>query len=134
MTSVDPGFRTDGFVFMDVSAPWAGDRTGLEPFVPLYDDLIARLRSLPGVDAVAGISLAPGSSGGWDGTPVSQNSPDEIKSFEELAAVFSHPARSARGTEYRLATKTISLPSAFPCCKVASSSAATARMHNASPS
>jgi predicted permease len=104
LTNVDPGYRTEGFVFMDVSAPWPGDRTELEPFVPLYDELIERLRSLPGVDAVAGISLHPGSGGGWDGTPVRQNSLDEITSFEDLAAV-RDPARSARGTEYRLASE-----------------------------
>jgi putative ABC transport system permease protein len=103
LTEVDPGYRTEGFVFMDVSAPWADDRTRLEPLVPFYDELIERLRSLPGVDAVAGISLHPGAGGGWDGTPIAQNSPDEIQSFEDLAAV---PAdRQVRGTEYRLASE-----------------------------
>jgi len=105
LTNVDPGFRTDGFVFMDVSAPFANDRTQLEPFVPFYDELIERLRALPGVDAVAGISLHPGAGGGWDGTPVAQSSADEISSFDDLAAVMSDPARSARGTEYRLASE-----------------------------
>jgi putative ABC transport system permease protein len=105
LASVDPGFRTEGFVFMDVSPPWANDRTQLEPLVPFYDDLLSRLRSLPGVDAVAGISLHPGSGGGWDGTPVSQNRPDEIQSLDDLAAVGSDPARSVRGTEYRLASE-----------------------------
>jgi len=105
LTRVDPGFRTEGFVFMDVSAPWAEDRTKLEPFVPFYDQLIEDLRALPGVDAIAGISLHPGSGGGWDGTPVTQNNPDEITSFDELGAVMSDPARSARGTEYRLASE-----------------------------
>ena len=105
LTNVDPGFRTDGFVFMDVSAPFANDRKELEPFVPLYDELIERLRALAGVDAIAGISLHPGAGGGWDGTPVTQSSPDEIKSFEDLTATMSDPARSARGTEYRLASE-----------------------------
>jgi predicted permease len=105
LTSVDPGFHTESFVFMDVSPPWPGDRAELEPLVPFYDELIARLRALPGVDAVAGVSLAPGSGGGWDGTPVTQNTPAEITSFEDLAAVLSDPARSARGTEYRLASE-----------------------------
>ena len=105
LTNVDPGFRTEGFVFMDVSPPWHEDRTELEPLVPFYDQLIDRLRSLPGVDAVAGVSLHPGAGGGWDGTPVRQNTPDEIQSFEDLAAVSADPERSARGTEYRLASE-----------------------------
>ncbi|HVJ28968.1 MAG TPA: ADOP family duplicated permease [Gammaproteobacteria bacterium] len=105
LTNVDPGFRTDGFVFMDVSAAWPGDRTQLEPFVPLYDELIQHLRAVPGVDAVAGISLHPGAGGGWDGTPITQNSPDEFKSAEDLAAAFSDPSRTARRTEYRLASE-----------------------------
>jgi predicted permease len=103
LTSIDLGFRTEGFVFMDVSAPWPDDRTELEPFVPFYDELIERLRQLPGVDAVAGVSLAPGSGGGWDGTPVAQNGPDEIRTFEDLAAALAD--RGARGTEYRLASE-----------------------------
>ena len=105
LTSVDPGYRTEGFVFMDVSAPWTDDRTELEPLAPFYNELIERLRSLPGVDAVAGISLHPGSGGGWDGTPVTQNHPDEIRSLNDLAAVSADPARQARGTEYRLASE-----------------------------
>jgi predicted permease len=105
LTSVDPGFRTEGLVFMDVSAPWPDDRTELEPLVPFYDELIERLRALPGVDAVASISIAPGSRGGWDGTAVSQTSPDEIRTFEDLEAVGADPARIARLTEYRLASE-----------------------------
>src|SRR5690606_1667839 len=105
LTNVDPGFRTEGFVYMDVSPPWPDDRAELEPLVSFYEELIERLGALPGVDAVAGVSLAPGSGGGWDGTPVKQTQPDEITSFEQLAAVMSDPARSARGTEYRLASE-----------------------------
>jgi len=105
LTNVDPGFRTEGLVFMDVSAPWPESRTELEPLVPFYDGLIERLRALPSVAAVAGVSLHPGAGGGWDGTPVTQNSPEEIRSFADLAAVAADPGRSARGTEYRLASE-----------------------------
>src|SRR5688572_15055491 len=31
LTNVDPGFRTEGLVFMDVSPPWTDDLTELEP-------------------------------------------------------------------------------------------------------
>jgi predicted permease len=103
LTNVDPGFRTEGFVFMDVSAPWPDDRTKLEPLVPFYDELIERLRALPGVDTVAGISLHPGSGGGWNGTAAGQNFPEEIKSLDDLAAI--DPARTLAGTEYRLASE-----------------------------
>jgi putative ABC transport system permease protein len=105
LTSVDPGFRTENFVFMDVSPAWTEDRTQLEPLVPFYDEVLSRIRSLTGVEAAAGISLAPGGGGGWDGTPITQNTPDEIKTFDDLAAAFSDPARAARGTEYRLASE-----------------------------
>lgn len=105
LTNVDPGFRTEGFVFMDVSPPWPDDPAELEPLAPFYEELMERLRALPGVDTVAGVSLAPGSSGGWDGTPVKQTQPDEIASLEQLAAAMSDPARSARGTEYRVVSE-----------------------------
>ena len=105
LTSVDLGFRTEGFVFMDVSAPVPDDRRELEPLMPFYDELIERLRAVPGVDAVAGVSIAPGSSGGWNGAAFSQTHPDEIRSFEDLTAVAADPARFSRLTEYRLASE-----------------------------
>lgn len=105
LTSVDLGFRTDGFVLMDVSPPWPDDRTELESLVPFYDELIERLRALPGVEAVAGVSIAPGSGGGWNGTAISQSHPDEIRTFEDLVAASVDPARTARLTEYRLASE-----------------------------
>ena len=106
LTSVDPGFRTAGLVFMDVSAPSPDDRRKLEPLVPFYGELIERLRALPGVEAIAGISLHPGSGGGWDGTAYAQDSPDELRSLDDLDAFSLNPARSRlRGTEYRLASE-----------------------------
>ncbi len=104
LTSLDPGFRTEGLVFMDVSAPWPGDRRELEPLVPFYDELIERLRALPGVDAVAGVSIPPGAGGGWNGSAFSQTHPDEIRSFEDLGAVAADPTRVSRLTEYRVAS------------------------------
>ncbi|HEX7238377.1 MAG TPA: ADOP family duplicated permease, partial [Gammaproteobacteria bacterium] len=106
LTSVDLGYRTDGLVFMDVSAPWTDDLTKLEPLVPFYDELIERLEALPGVEAIAGVSLHPGSGGGWDATARTQNTADEIRSFADLERVASDPTRpEVRGTEYRLASE-----------------------------
>ena len=106
LTSVDLGFRTEGLVFMDVSPPWIDDITKLEPLVPFYSDLIERLRALPGIEAIAGISLHPGSGGGWDATARTQITADEIQSFADLDAVASDPTRpEVRGTEYRLASE-----------------------------
>jgi putative ABC transport system permease protein len=106
LTSVDPGFRTEGLVFMDVSPPLTDDLTDLEPLVPLYSDLIARLRALPGVEAIAGISLHPGSGGGWDATAHTQDTPNQVRSFDDLRALTSDPMRpEVRGTEYRLASE-----------------------------
>jgi len=115
LTHVDLGFRTEGLVFMDVSAPSPDDRKKLEPLVPFYGELIERLRVLPGVEAIAGISLHPGSGGGWDGTAYAQDSPDELRSLDDLEAFSSNPARRRlRGTEYRLASEdyfaTVAIP------------------------
>ena len=106
LTSVDRGFRTESLVFMDVSPPWTDDLTQLEPLVPFYGELLERLGALPGVEAIAGISLHPGSGGGWDSTARTQRTPDEIRSFADLDAVASDPTRpEVRGTEYRLASE-----------------------------
>ncbi|HEX6994982.1 MAG TPA: hypothetical protein VF339_12625 [Gammaproteobacteria bacterium] len=55
---------------------------GIQPVVGRA--FLPEVRALPGVDAVAGVSLAPGASGGWDGTLVKQTQPDQIASFEQL--------------------------------------------------
>jgi putative ABC transport system permease protein len=106
LTSVDPGFRTEGLMFMDVSPPWSDDLTKYEPLVPFYGELLEQLRALPGVEAIAGVSLHPGSGGGWDATAHTQDTKDQVRSFDDLRALTSDPTRpEVRGTEYRLASE-----------------------------
>ncbi|MEX2526676.1 MAG: ABC transporter permease [Gemmatimonadota bacterium] len=58
ITSVDPGFRTDGMVFFSLSLPASSYETGasIQQFYPL---LLERIEGLPGVEAAAAGSDIP---------------------------------------------------------------------------
>jgi putative ABC transport system permease protein len=61
LQSVDPGFRPDGLLVVYVSPP--GDRYVATPPLPaytsLYQRIVARLQSIPGVEAAAGSRVIP---------------------------------------------------------------------------
>src|SRR5262249_15013491 len=51
--SVDPGFRTDGIIAMDLGLPYSDDPAAKARLSPFYADLFTRLRAVPGVADVA---------------------------------------------------------------------------------
>jgi putative ABC transport system permease protein len=85
LLAVDPGFHTAGTVAMSISVPGAED----EPVrvAAFHDQLLARLRQLPGVQAAGGVNNLPLAGSGPSGTFLIQNHPDEIRSFEDFEAL-----------------------------------------------
>ncbi|HUE76610.1 MAG TPA: ABC transporter permease [Longimicrobiales bacterium] len=65
LQSVDPGFRPQGVLTAALTTPQASYPES-EQVVSFYDDLLERLRALPGVDAAAGTSNIPFGGGGTD--------------------------------------------------------------------
>jgi putative ABC transport system permease protein len=91
---VNPGFRVDDVVTMDVSLPWADDpkaRTGQAIF---FSNLIDRLRQIPGVRNVGATSGLPLVDGGLPDGMFLLMTPDEIpKTTDDLGALFQQKER-----------------------------------------
>ena len=64
---VDPGFRTDKVVTMDVSLPWVADTKAKANQAAFFSNLIDRLKQIPGVRKVGAISQLPMDGGLPDG-------------------------------------------------------------------
>lgn len=106
LLAVDPGFRTDGAVVMDVWLPNPSPRdpaTGGTRIAAYIDQLTARLAALPGVARVGGINHFPLQGGGPSGTFAILDRPDEISSFADYDQLASEPNRSGRA-EFRVAS------------------------------
>jgi predicted permease len=104
LLSVDPGFRTEHALVLDVSLPYSGDEAVLRREVQFYDELIARLRAIPGVNEVGGANVVPlGGSSGGDGNFLVLNSADEKLDMDELSRRFRDPSRTGHA-QYRIAS------------------------------
>jgi putative ABC transport system permease protein len=57
--SVDPGFRTDGIIAMDLSLPSSDDPAAKARLAPFYADVFDRLHAIPGVTEVAAVNAVP---------------------------------------------------------------------------
>jgi predicted permease len=72
---VDPGFRPESAVMMNLSLPAADDKDQQKRNALLYQQLLERLEHLPGVVAVGGINALPLTDTGADGTFLIDNDP-----------------------------------------------------------
>jgi putative ABC transport system permease protein len=65
--SVDPGFRTDGIVAMDLGLPSSDDPAAKARLSTFYADIFTRLHAIPGVEDVAAANAVPMDGGLPDG-------------------------------------------------------------------
>jgi len=91
LLAVNPGFRTDHVLVMNVSASSPNDSARVRDF---DDRLLAQLRALPEVRAVGGVSDFPIQDQGANGTYLLLNRPDEITNFEQFDAMSKIPSRA----------------------------------------
>ncbi|HEX6059009.1 MAG TPA: ABC transporter permease [Gemmatimonadaceae bacterium] len=85
LLAVDPGYRTDGALVLDVALPWPEDDAAGRRQVALYDELRSRLRALPGVRAVGGINALPLVWGNYsDGTFLILTRADEMGDIRDI--------------------------------------------------
>ena len=90
---VDPGFRTDGVVTMDVALPWVTD-PGVKPVqTAFFSTLIERLQQIPGVRAVGAASAVPLDGGLPDGMFVVASPNEAPSTMAELRVLFQQKAR-----------------------------------------
>ena len=76
--AVDPGFRVDGIVSMDVTLPFIERPADRAPQARFYADLIARVSQVPGVRSVGAASSLPLVGGGLPDGMFLLMRPDEV--------------------------------------------------------
>jgi predicted permease len=104
LLSVNPGYRTEGAVVLDLSTPWPGTGADASRQRRFYDELTRRLAAIPGVANVGGVNAFPLRGAGYsNGTFLELSRPDEKLDFSQLAALKKDPARSGQA-EYRVAS------------------------------
>ncbi|HEU4586520.1 MAG TPA: ABC transporter permease [Gemmatimonadaceae bacterium] len=106
LLQVNPGFRTESSLVLDLSLPsgdhsdsWAARTAGF------YDELIGRLKAIPGVREVGGVTVLPlsGENAG-SGTFLIMNGLDEqIDDMESFSRLARDPSRSGYA-EFRVAS------------------------------
>ena len=90
---VDPGFRVDKIVTMDVSLPWIDDpkaRTGQAIF---FSNLIDRLKQIPGVRKVGATSGLPMTGGLPDGMFLLMTQSEVPKNLDDFGALSQQKER-----------------------------------------
>ncbi|HEU5173413.1 MAG TPA: FtsX-like permease family protein, partial [Gemmatimonadaceae bacterium] len=106
LLDVDPGFRRERAVVLDVSVPIdARDPAEVARRTRFYDDLIARLGTLPGVRAAGGVNALPLTGGQTsNGTFIEMSSPTERFSMELIPQIMKDPTRAGHA-EFRIASE-----------------------------
>jgi len=92
--SVDPGFRTEHILTMDLSMPYAekvADRTHRVAFL---NELFARVRAIPGVHEVGGVNGVPLTGGLADGTYILMSPQEKTPSMNDLDQLYHDSTRT----------------------------------------
>jgi predicted permease len=95
--SVDPGFRTDHILTVNLALPFAGfeakDSVKAQRW-DFFNNLFAQLRALPGVEEVGGINGLPLGEGLADGTFVMMSPGEKVPAMQDLEKLFQDPTRT----------------------------------------
>ena len=103
LLEVNPGFRTERALVLDVSLPSGGDSVWATQTAGFYDELIGRLRAIPGVREVGGVNVLPLDGTGGNGTFLIMNSVDEQLDMESFSRLARDPSRTGNA-EFRVAS------------------------------
>lgn len=91
---VNPGFRVDKIVAMDVSLPWVEDPGAKTAQGVFFSNLIDRLKQIPGVRRVGAASALPMTAGGLpDGMFLLMTQDEAPKSMDGFEALFNQKER-----------------------------------------
>ena len=104
LAQIDPGYRTERALVLDISASVPEGPDGQRERVRLYDEIIARVSALPGVASVGGVNAFPLTGGNRsNGTFLIMSRPDERLDMSQLPKLVQDPTRSGEA-EYRVAS------------------------------
>ncbi len=102
LQAVNPGFRTDDALVVDVHAPQSDD-AALRYWVDFQDRLAARLRTLPGVEAVGVTNSFPLGGGRYsNGQFLEMTRLDEIRSLDDVQKLGPQVKERAGQAGYRV--------------------------------
>src|SRR5271170_1389377 len=91
---VNPGFRVDKIVAMDISLPWVEDPKAKAGQGIFFANLIDRLKQIPGVRKVGATSVLPMVEGGLpDGMFLLMSQNEVPKTMDGFGALFQHKER-----------------------------------------
>ncbi len=90
---VNPGFRVDKIVTMDVSLPWVDDPSAKAGQAVFFSNLIDRLKQVPGVRKVGATSGLPMDGGLPDGMFLLMTQNEVPKTLDGLGALFQQKER-----------------------------------------
>jgi putative ABC transport system permease protein len=90
---VNPGFRVERIVTMDVSLPWVEDPKAKASQGTFFSNLIDRLKQIPGVHKVGAISNLPMEGGLPDGMFLLMTENEVPKTMEGFGALFQQKER-----------------------------------------
>ncbi len=90
---VNPGFRVDNIITMDVSLPWSQDPKAKADQAIFFSSLIDRLAQIPGVRTVGATSSVPMDGGLPDGMFLLMTQNEMPKTMDGFAALLRQKAR-----------------------------------------
>jgi putative ABC transport system permease protein len=94
LLQINPGYRTQHAVLLDAALPYEGGPQGAQRRVAFYNDLMAALRTIPGVTKVGAVTGFPLVGGGSDGSFLIMSRPDEPIRMEDYPILTKDPKRS----------------------------------------
>jgi predicted permease len=93
--AIDPGFRTQDVLTMDLALPFPEKETEIVQRAAFLNELFLRLRAVPGVREVGGANGLPLTTGLADGTYLLMNPQEEPPTrMEDLERLFHDPTRT----------------------------------------
>ena len=92
--SVNPGFRTEHILTMDLAMPFAEKDTEKVQRVAFLNELFSRLRAIPGVHEVGGVNGLPLTEGLADGTYILMTPQEKQPRMDDLEQLFHQSART----------------------------------------
>jgi putative ABC transport system permease protein len=105
LLAVDLGFRTEQTLAMQLALPYPEDEAGSARLVRFHDEMLARLRTIPGIEQVGGANELPLAGGFYpNGTFLILNRPDEVANFEDFDRLANQPERVG-DAQYRVASE-----------------------------
>jgi predicted permease len=105
LADVDPGFRSDNVLLMNIALPIPAHNSDTPRIARFHQELLERVRALPGVTTAGGVTAAPLTGGAGNGLFLELRRPDEVKTFDDFTALWKGDPTRTGYAEYRVASE-----------------------------